>query len=83
MPDIEILKVQRVLASMMQRIDEIETMVRETLEKVTELEVQLEEDDASDAMTEYTLEEEEEEEEEEQNEGQIRDVEVVLAFTNG
>ena len=80
MPDIEILKVQRVLASMMQRIDEIETMVRETLEKVTELEVQLEEDDASDAMTEYTLEEEEEEE---QNEGQIRDVEVVLAFTNG
>ena len=80
MPDIEILKVQRVLASMMQRIDEIETMVRETLEKVTELEVQLDEDDASDAMTEYTLESEEEEE---VREGHIRDVEVVLAFTNG
>ena len=81
MPDIEVLKVQRVLAAMMQRIDEIETMVRETLEKVTELEVQLDEDDASDAMTEYTLESEEEEEE--VREGHIRDVEVVLAFTNG
>ena len=79
MPDIEIIKVQRVLACMMQRIDEIETMVRETLEKVTELEVQMEEDDASDAMTEYTLEEEEED----AGEGQIREVEVVLAFTNG
>ena len=80
MPDMEIIKVQRVLASMMQRIDEIETMVRETLEKVTELEVQMEEDDASDAMTEYTSQSESEEEEEGRP---IRDVEVVLAFTNG
>ena len=79
MPDIEILKVQRVLANMMQRIDEIETMVRETLEKVTELEVQLEDDDASDAMTEYTLQSESEEDEDENR--PIR--EVLLAFTNG
>ena len=79
MPDIEILKVQRVLANMMQRIDEIETMVRETLEKVTELEVQMEEDDASDAMTEYTLQSESEEDEDENR--PIR--EVVLEFTNG
>ena len=77
MPDIEILQVQRVLANMMQRIDEIETMVRETLEKVTELEVQMEEDDASDAMTEYTLQSESDEEENRP----IR--EVVLQFTNG
>ena len=79
MPDIEILKVQRVLASMMQRIDEIETMVRETLEKVTELEVQLEDDDASDAMTEYTLQSESEEDEDENR--PIR--EVILELTNG
>ena len=79
--DIEVLKVQRALAAMMQKIDEIETMVRDTLEKVIELEVQLEEDEASDTMSEYTLESEEEEEEE--REGPIRDVEVVLAFTNG
>ena len=77
--DIETTKIQRVLAAMMQKLDEIETHTRETLEKVIELEVQME-DSSNSEMSEFTLNGSDSEEEE----GEIiRDVDVTVSFTNG
>ena len=64
----------------MQKLDEIETHTRETLEKVVELEVQME-DSSNSEMSEFTLNGSDSEEEEE---GEIiRDVDVTVSFTNG